>query len=128
MRQIFLGEANIIVRAETIFGNHDPGGIVVPDGSPIDSDLVQNYRWDGDGITIRQSMPIVIDKTEIAADGSDTANISGIPVGTDVYINGEFYDTVNDGVGTIKSTIPKAFNLMFINPPYRDFTETVNAV
>lgn len=78
-------------------------------------------------LTPRPSVAASIDKTEIQADGFDTATITGIPAGWAYEIsNGETGATVG---GDIELTALEAgtFTLRFTNWPYQDIEYTLTA-
>ncbi len=54
--------------------------------------------------------PVSINKTEILADGVDSAVISGIPAGTNARVGDDFY-VVNDGILEITSDIPETIRV-----------------
>jgi hypothetical protein len=85
----------------------------------------------GGVLTARPATACTLDKSTIAANGLDTATLSGIPSGAAVSVtdqNGTTTYTVNDGAleitadepGTITITVTPAF-------PYKPLTVTVTA-
>lgn len=108
-----------------------PGGCSLLESERLPNDSDSYITGSPAAVTDRPTPSCTIDKTSIAANGADTATLSGIPVGASVRVtdgNGTTDYTVNDGVleitadapGTITATVTAAF-------PYKPLTVTVNA-
>lgn len=78
-------------------------------------------------LTERSKMSTSLDKSNITADGSDVATISGIPAGTAVYINMRFIETCDDGTVEISSTEAAHFRVVLECFPYQDREYIVHA-
>jgi hypothetical protein len=73
-------------------------------------------------------MSLTLDKATINADGVDIANLAGIPVGAEVFVNDVSAGVEVDGVFQLTSNVPKQFNLRVVLFPYLDGKEVVSAV
>ncbi len=65
----------------------------------------------------KTSLPILIDKLIIAADGEESITISNIPIGTVITLDEEVY-TVNDGIFELTFDLPKKYGLTLKHPKY----------
>lgn len=77
-------------------------------------------------IKTRPTSPVVVNKTTIKADGSDTAIFSNIPNGTVCTHDGETY-TVTDGVIEFTTTHDGDYDFVFELFPYITASFTITA-
>lgn len=84
-----------------------------------------HYVADGE-IIERPEMALSVTKTDISADGTDSAIITGLPSPASVTLNSETYDVL-DGVIEITVEAPGVYAVKCTAWPYRDKEITVNA-
>lgn len=95
--------------------------IVVEDG---DTDFDLHYVVEGERAA-RPAFPVDFDKTEILADDTDVATMSGLPQPCVVKVDGEEY-IVSDGVLEISSPMPATYVVEIDHWPYLPYrTEIV---
>ncbi|HWK45137.1 MAG TPA: hypothetical protein VNT30_10465 [Stellaceae bacterium] len=95
--------------------------ITVPDGTVFND--VTHYVVAG-AVTPRPSL--TLDKTAIAANGTDTAILSGLPNPCTVFVDGTS-QTVTDGVLELSATMAESWTLAVDRFPYLPFKATVVA-
>jgi len=79
-------------------------------------------------VTDRPTLNLSATKTEIAADNSDTAQISGVPTGASIYRNGEYIGAAAaDGLINVKSDTPKKIGILVDLFPYRPEEVVIHA-
>jgi len=90
--------------------------------------LYQDYYLESDVPIVRPTMQVSATKTEIAADNSDTAQISGVPEGASIYRNGEYIGAAAaDGLVNVKSDTPKKIGILVDLFPYRPEEVVIHA-
>lgn len=96
----------------------------------IDMQLLKNMYVDlsvnPPAIKTRPTSPVVVNKTTIKADGSDTAIFSNIPNGTVCTHDGETY-TVTDGMIEFTTTHDGDYDFVFELFPYITASFTITA-
>lgn len=81
-----------------------------------------------DVVRQRAPNPSGIDKATIATTGADAAVISGIPPGSEVYVNGALIGVTEDGQFQLTSDAPATFEVRIKAPPsYLDAEYTIHA-
>lgn len=89
----------------------------------------QYYLDDQLNPLLRQAMELTGDKTEIVADGTDVAAVSGLPQGAMVRVNGRRSGAVNaNGIFELTSPVEKTFVVEFEHPAYIPEKVTIDAV
>jgi len=68
-----------------------------------------------------------LDKTTVAADGTDLATISGIPAGSVVRITGQPEQTITDGVLELTFDTPGTYKIRIQSFPEKDTEFTIVA-
>lgn len=68
-------------------------------------------------LLLREECPAVVDKTTIAADGTDSATITGLPDPVMVMIDGERHE-VTGGVLELTADVPSTYRLAVDHWPY----------
>jgi hypothetical protein len=68
-------------------------------------------------VIARSTLPVSWDKTTIAADGVDAAILSGLPVSSEVFVDGTRY-AVDDGVFELVATTPGDFAVEARHPRF----------
>jgi len=102
------------------------GGLeVVPIADELDD--VTAYIVDG-VVQPKQQMPLVIDTSQIDADGIDEATITGIPSGVTVEWPDGQSDTVTDGEIRFSVDLPGTYTFQFTAIPYLDKEVTIEAI
>ena len=76
----------------------------------------------------KQQMPLVIDTSQIDADGIDEATITGIPSGVTVEWPDGQSDTVTDGEIRFSVDLPGTYTFQFTAIPYLDKEVTIEAI
>ncbi|WP_454019966.1 hypothetical protein [Azospirillum sp. Marseille-Q6669] len=74
----------------------------------------------------RPQISLVVDKTRIAADGADSATITGLRTGTMLYLNGR-KTVVNDSEIIFSTPHPGLHRLNFESFPYQDIEVVIHA-
>lgn len=96
----------------------------------IDMQLLKNMYVDlsvnPPAINTRSTIPVVVNKTTIKADDSDTAIFSNIPNGTVCTHDGEIY-TVTDGMIEFTTTHDGDYDFVFELFPYITASFTITA-
>lgn len=70
-------------------------------------------------IVAKASIPnLAVSKTNIVANGVDTAAISNLPVGTEVTVDNSAPNTINDGVFELAATNAGVYNVRAKHPHY----------
>ena len=102
------------------------GGLeVVPIADELDD--VTAYIVDG-VVQPKQQMPLVIDTSQIDADGIDEATITGIPSGVTVEWPDGQSDTVTDGEIRFSVDLPGTYTFRFTAVPYLNQEITIEAI
>jgi hypothetical protein len=88
--------------------------------------LVHSYVLDG-VLTPRPVAPISIDKTEILADGEDSALITGLPIPCEIQIDG-VPQVIDDDELHLVATMPATYSVRFDQWPFVPWSTVVTAV
>lgn len=75
-----------------------------------------------------EAMALTVDKTTIAADGIDTATISGVPAGALLWINDVLNGPIADGLVAFSAEDPGTYRLQLTMPGYLSTETVVTAV
>lgn len=79
-RKIEVTAEGQIINAQTIYGqDYGIPGIEIDDPEVENKDLLELYYYSGNGVVKRPPMSCALDKTRIAADGTEVATLSGLP-------------------------------------------------
>lgn len=88
-----------------------------------------DYYIDSQGTpTLKASMPVVVDKTVLSADGNDKVVLSGIPTGAEAFVNLQSVGVVNDGILEFSVTKAGEYTILLRSAGYRDFEVVVSAL
>lgn len=68
-------------------------------------------------VVARSTFPCAWDKTEISADGTDTATLAAVPIGTEVIVDGTAY-AVDDGSFELVASTAGAYHVEAKHPRY----------
>lgn len=77
-------------------------------------------------VTPKPAMPVVIDKTEVTADGVDTATMTGLPDPCTLRVQGENH-LVEGGEAEVSFDLSGQYVVKIVAFPYLDFEVTINA-
>jgi hypothetical protein len=96
---------------------------------PIADDLDDVTAYIVNGVVQpKQQMPLVIDTSQIDADGIDEATITGIPSGITVEWPDGQSDTVTDGEIRFSVDLAGTYTFRFTAVPYLDQEITIEAI
>lgn len=116
------------VFSDSVVEAHENTSLLYVDS--IDMQLLKNMYVDltmnPPAIKTRPTSPVVVNKTTIKADGSDTAIFSNIPNGTVCTHDGETY-TVTDGMIEFTTTHDGDYDFVFELFPYITASFTITA-
>lgn len=92
----------------------------------VEEDLDPNDVWIEAGEVRQKSrMSLGVSKLSILADGTDSADISGVPVYTKVWVAGQHY-SVDDGSISFSTNLAGTYVITLVNPRY--YTESIEVV
>lgn len=120
-------------RIDSVFSGLVSNAVMQAEGdlsiAPIAEGLDDLTAYVVGGVVLeKQSFPLSVSPAQIAADGLDTATISGIPTGTQVEWPDGQTDTVTDGIVEFSVDLPGTYTLKFSAIPYLDQEVTIEAL
>ena len=96
--------------------------VVVPDNAS----MATNYVVDG-ALVPRPTFPIVLDRMEISADGTDVAAIEGLPDPCTLLIDGEPV-VVTGGRLELTADMPATYSMVFDQFPFMPWSAEITAI
>ena len=102
----------------------------VPEGPAVYGTPATHY-YDAGVLTERPDNPAAINRTQIAADGVDTATVSSIPMGTVARITGPstiWAGVISDGTLELTATFEGQYEIYLESSPERDTAMALEAI
>jgi hypothetical protein len=105
------------------------GYLALPVTDSVPDNLGRGYRVVEGAIVHRETMPLTVSGTEIAADGQSVLSVAGIPAGASLRLVGPIADewVEQDGVTEITTTEPGEYQLVVDFWPYKTARVDFNA-
>jgi hypothetical protein len=92
------------------------------------NDETDYFDLENEAVTPKQTNTTILDTLEINADGIDQATFSSIPVGSEIFLNGQSLGICNDGEFEFSTDVIGSNRILIQKVEYLDYQVTINAI